>query len=64
MINIFISIILGLIISYFFSTYILFNQKQKLKGPNSNSVRKKIYIDENNICFSFVPIPYICPISS
>ena len=64
MINTLISIILGLFISYFFSTYILFNQKYKFKGPNSNSVRKKIYIDENKICFSFIPIPYICPISS
>ena len=62
MINIIISIILGFIISYFFATYILFDN-HRFKGPNSNHVRKEIYIDENKKCFSFVPIPYICPTS-
>lgn len=61
-INIISSIILGFIISYFFATYILFDN-EKLKGPNSNHVRKEIYIDDNKNCFSFIPVPYICPTS-
>jgi hypothetical protein len=49
----------------FWIGYVLYKKKMtKVKGPNSNSVKKNIYYDKNNSkCFVLTPNPVICPLS-
>ena len=56
-----ITIIIGLIIGIIFG-FLIF-KKYNYKGPDSNIVAKKIYIDSNGKKFKWIPKVCICPIN-
>ena len=59
-INIFISIVFGIIVGYLFKN-LLFRNSIVYRGPNSNSEKFKIY-KEDGECYMMVPKVCICPI--
>ncbi len=44
---------------------LLWSYQQSYHGPDSNTVKKQIYYDnQNRECYQYVPKPYICPTSA
>jgi hypothetical protein len=59
-VNVFI-LLLGILFG--FMTYNYFNKSTSYHGPNSNNIRKTIFIDKkNNKCYTFEPHVYMCPL--
>lgn len=61
MFKIILSMLLGLFIGFILSK-IIFKPSIKYHGPNSNTIRKQIY-HQNNGCYQLVPTLCIRPIS-
>ena len=36
----------------------------KVHGPDSNIVKHKVYKKSDGTCYSFKPVPYVCPLGA
>ena len=55
------AIIVGLVTGYFVMRY--FKPSIIYHGPDSNKIRKELYIDKNSLqCYRFVPQVHFCPL--
>jgi len=55
-------ILFGIFIGFLFGNILLPSIKYtiKYKGPNSNDIKKKIYINDKNECYKLKPQIHIC----
>lgn len=59
--DIFISILLGLIIGYAICRY-LYRQPLTYHGPVADEIKKKVFLDKETMkCYQFIPVIHICP---
>ena len=59
-VNVFI-LLLGIIFGFIIYNY--FNKNMLYHGPNSNNIRKMVFVNKKNKkCYIFEPRVYMCPI--
>lgn len=58
-VNTVLGVTVGVIISYI---YYKIQQESFIHGPNSNTVKKKMFKDKDGSCYKLKPKVYICPI--